>query len=313
MRYLARRLAATLLVLLGVSVVTFGLSALIPGDPALILLGMGATEENLVAVRQRFGLDQPLPVRYALWLGHVVQGDLGRSSSTGAPVAASLAGGLLATLQLAGLAVLLAVLVAVPAGVASAVRRGRPVDHALTAATVAGLSVPEFLFGILLVLLFAVRLRWLPPSGYADPLSDPLGSLRYALLPGLAVAWRLTASLTRFVRASMLEVLRQPYMSTARAKGLTSWRVVLGHGLRSALTSVVTVVGLQFGAMFGGLIVVEEVFAWPGLGRLVVQAIGFRDYALLQGVVLVFAAAFSLVNLAVDLSYPILDPRIRYE
>jgi peptide/nickel transport system permease protein len=313
LNFIIRRVFFAIIVLLGVSIITFVIVALIPGDPAVVLLGIHATEESLAAVRESFRLDQPLLVRYFSWLIQVLQGNLGISSSSGQPVLYVLKSSLGATLMLATISTILALLISIPLGIISAVKQGTTTEHLLSVVAITGLSMPDFWVGIVFIMLFSVRLGWFPPSGYVSMIDDFFLSLKYAALPAIAASWRLTASLTRFVRSSMLQAINNQYITTALAKGLSDSTVIIKHCLRNALIPVVTITGLQFGSMLGGLIVIETMFAWPGLGRLAVQAIGFRDYALLQGVILIFAAVFSILNLLVDLSYGFLDPRIRYE
>lgn len=302
-RYVVRRVLLVIPVMLGVSLIVFLLMHFTPGDPALLMLGERATEEQLQALRQEMGLLEPLPVRYARFLGAALQGDLGRSYRSGRPVMTEVLSRLPATAELAVAAVVIAVLIGVPVGVLSAVRRYSLLDNAGMLLALLGASMPTFWLGLMLMLIFAVSLGWLPPSG-----RDGLLSL---ILPAVTLGANAVALITRMTRSSMLEVIGQDYVRTARAKGLPEKTVIYSHALRNALLPVVTVIGLQFGALLGGAVVTETVFAWPGAGRLAVEAIRAKDYPVVQGAVLLLALAFALVNLLVDLLYAFINPRIR--
>lgn len=310
--YILRRVAQAVGVLLGVSVLVFLLIHLVPGDPIRLALGTRFDPDTYQALLERSGLDQPLPVQYVNWISGALTGDLGVSFRTGQPVTSMILERLPATVSLAAAAVLVALLIALPLGVLSALRSGTPIDYGATVFSQAGISVPDFWFGILLILLFSLRLDLLPPSGYVPLLADPLGWLTHLILPAVTVGVVSGSILTRFVRASMLDALGQDYTRTARAKGLRERIVVRRHVLRNALVPVVTVTGLQLAYLLSGVIVVEAVFAWPGLGLLALTAVQSRDYPVLQGAVLLFAVFFLLVNLVVDLLYAVLDPRIQY-
>ncbi len=302
--YVLRRLALAVPTLVGVTVVVFALIRLVPGDPARLVLGLQASEEEVQRLRVQLGLDQPLPVQYARFLGRLLQGDLGRSVVTGEPVAREIASRLPATVQLAVASTLLATATGVGAGVLSATRQYSWLDYLVMTVALFGISLPVFWLGLMLMLLFSVHLRWLPAGGYGTPV--------HLVLPTVTLAAFSVAIIARMTRSSLLEVLGQDYVRTAWAKGLSSRAVVLRHALKNALIPVVTVIGLQFGGLLGGAILTETVFAWPGMGRLLVGAIVARDYPVVQGVVLVFAALFTLVNLAVDVLYAYVDPRIHY-
>ncbi len=302
--YVLRRLALAVPTLVGVTVVVFALIRLVPGDPARLVLGLQASEEEVQRLRVQLGLDQPLPVQYVRFLGRLLQGDLGRSVVTGEPVAREIAARLPATVQLAVASTLVATAVGVAAGVVSATRQYSWLDYLVMTVALAGISLPVFWLGLMLMLLFSVHLRWLPAGGYGTP--------AHLVLPTVTLAAFSVAIIARMTRSSLLEVLHQDYVRTAWAKGLSSRAVVLRHALKNALIPVVTVIGLQFGGLLGGAILTETVFAWPGMGRLLVGAIVARDYPVVQGAVLVFAALFTLVNLAVDVLYAYVDPRIHY-
>jgi peptide/nickel transport system permease protein len=265
----------------------------------------------VAALRAEMGLDRPLPVQYALWLGKVLRADLGVSYVSKYPVRDLIAARLPATLELAAAGLLVGVVVGVPTGVLAAVRRGRLADYLVTSGNAVLMSVPNFWAGIALVMVFALGWSLLPPSGRVPVVTDPGRALPFLLLPGVTLGLHIVAVFSRFTRTALLEVLGEPYIRTAHAKGLGQAAVVLRHGFRNALIPVVTVFGLQAGYLLGGAVVVESVFAWPGLGRLIVEAIGNRDYTTVQGALLVFVAAFFLVNLATDVAYAWIDPRIR--
>ena len=311
-RYLVERVVQLAVVLVFLSMIVFTIVRLIPGDPAAVMLGTEATPQAMAQIRHEMGLDQPLPVQYALWLRNVLAGNFGTSWVSKQPALALILGALPVTLQLVAASFLVALLIAFPAGIFAALRPRSWVDQGATTFALLGVSLPSFWLGIMLILLFALGLRWLPPSGYLAVTRDPLGALRVTLLPALTLGVALAAPLTRFLRSGMLDVLGLDYVRTARAKGLGERVVVARHALGNALLSVVTVLGLQLGALLGGSIVIEQVFGWPGLGRLSLAAIQQRDYGLVQGIVLFVAAGFVLVNFAVDLVYLYLDPRIRY-
>jgi peptide/nickel transport system permease protein len=308
--YIARRVGQAIVALLGVSIVVFALIHLVPGDPIRAAMGTRFDPELYQVFLERSGLDQPILVQYVDWLGRALTGDLGVSFRTGRPVTESIGQRLPATALLAFGALFIGLLVALPAGIVSAVRQGRPIDYVANGFAQIGVSIPDFWYGILLILLFAVTLGWLPVSGYVSPAVDPVESLRRLVLPAVTAGVVTGAVLTRFVRSSVLEALNAEHVRLARAKGLP-WRYVLRHHvLRNAWIPIVTITGLQLGTLLGGIVIVEVVFSWPGLGRLALDAVQRRDYPVLQGTVLVIAAAFLVINLLVDLLYTRLDPRI---
>ena len=304
-RFLARRLVLTIPVLLGVATLVFSLIHLIPGDPAQAMLGEAAPQSDVEELRRQLGLDRPLVEQYALFLGGLVKGDLGTSLRTGMPVTEQIVERMPATFELAAAAMLVAILFSMPLGIAAAVRRGTVVDHAAMTVSLAGVSVPNFWLGPLLAIVFAVELGWLPVSGR--------GTWGHLVLPAVSLGAALAAILARMTRATMLEELREPYVQAARARGVSKSRAIMRHAFRNSLIPVVTLVGLQFGAVLTGAVITETIFAWPGIGRLLIQSIGFRDYPLVQGCILLIALTYVAVNLVTDMLYGVLDPRIRYE
>jgi peptide/nickel transport system permease protein len=311
-RYVLLRLVQLVPVLLLASVAVWLMIYLIPGDPAISLLGGDATPEQLQRTRILMGLDQPLPVQYALWLGRVARGDLGVSYLNGLPVQAMLAQRLPVTAQLTVASLLVALLIAGPLGIVSAVRPHSWIARWVTGYNALAMAVPTFWLGILLVLFFGLRLKWLPTSGFVPAWQEPGRALRFLILPAFTLGAYVSAVLARFIRAALLETLFQDYVRTARAKGVRERTVVWIHALRNALIPVVTVVGLQFGAFMGGAVITEAIFDYPGLGRMLLQAILTRDYTVVQGTILFVVVAFVLINLLTDLVYALLDPRIRY-
>jgi peptide/nickel transport system permease protein len=313
--YLARRLALSLLLLFVVATVLFFSIHLLPGEPALLILGGDAaqvTPEQLARVRARLGLDRPLAVQYARWMGRVARGDLGTSLIDDRPVATDLANRLPRTLQLVVPATLLALAAGIPLGMMAARRRGRWADPAASAVALVGFSMPVFVVGMLLVAGFSLALGWLPPAGYVPFGESPGGFLRHLVLPVLALAAAPLATVMRMTRSSVLEQARLDYVRTARAKGLAEPAIARRHVLRNALLPVTAVVGLQVGSMFAGAVLVEYIFAWPGLNGLLLNSLGSRDYPMIQGVVLLAASCFVAVNFLTDLCYAVLNPRIRY-
>ncbi len=296
--------------LLAASVLIFSVVELVPGDPASFMLGTGAQPETVAALRQQMGLDQPLPLRYAAWLAAILQGDFGTSLTYRTPVAGMIADRLLVSLPLALAALLLAVAVALPAGLFAAARRGRAGDGLVMGATQLGMAVPNFWFAMLLVLAFAVHLRWLPAGGFPG-WSDPAAALRSLILPAVALALPQAAILARVLRSALIETQGQDYMRTARAKGLTRGQTLRRHSLRNALIPVLTILGMQFSFLLAGAIIIENVFYLPGLGRMIFQAITQRDLIVVQSAVLVLVAAVIAVTFLVDLAYAAVDPRLR--
>jgi peptide/nickel transport system permease protein len=308
--FLLRKLGAALVVLLVASMLVFlGIRAL-PGDPATALGAENRDPAVLAAVRHKYGLDKPLPVQYVNWLGFALRGDLGRDQRE-LSVSRTIVQRLPITLELAFLSVLLGALIGLSAGIIAAVRRGRTEDYAATTVALVGLSVPHFWLGLMMISYFAVQLHWLPASGYVPFSHDPIGNLRHLLMPAIVLGTGLSAVLMRQMRSSMLTSLGADYVRTARAKGLPEWTVVLKHALRNSLITVTTIIGLQLGALISGVVITESIFVIPGFGRLTLDAIDQRDYTLLQGVVLVSAAGYVVVNLVVDVLYSVINPRIR--
>jgi peptide/nickel transport system permease protein len=311
-RLILRRLAATVPVLLLVTAGVFALIHLTPGDPIDAMMAESVDDTVKRELRRDLGLDRPLYLQYATWMGRLLQGDLGRSIRNQEPVIENVSRRIKPSLQLAGLAMAISLLVATPIGILSAARRNSTIDRVGTSFALFGICMPNFLIALLLIFLFGVTLRWLPISGYVDPMEEPWGGLRSLTLPAITLGLALAAVITRTLRSSMLEALSEDYIRTARAKGLSDGAVVRRHALKNALIPVVTVLGLQLGTLIGGAVITEYVFALPGVGRLVVDAVFARDYPLVQGVVLLIAVGFILSNLAVDLLYGFIDPRIRH-
>ena len=320
--YTLRRVALLVPLLFGIVVVVFGLLQIIPGDPAVVLLGQDATPEAVSELRTTLGLDRPLPVQLGRYMLNLTRGDLGESIFRGETVVAAIASRLPATIEVAVAALFLAILLGSVLGILSAIKQGSAIDTASMLFAQLGVSMPVFWLGILLMLWFAVSLNWLPAVGRGEPLLYAAGtaltgnpgplidSIRHITLPALVLGLNSAAVLSRVIRASMLETLNKAYVRTAKAKGLHPWKVVLLHALRNALLPVVNIIGLRFGALLGGAVLTESIFGWPGLGQLAVTAISQRDFPLVQGVILVFALMFALVNLAVDLINAALDPRV---
>jgi glutathione transport system permease protein len=301
--YLVRRLAGALPVLVVVSIFVFGFVRLLPGDPARLLAGPDASLQDVAAVRTELGLDKPVWLQYGRWIGHLVQGDLGRSSRTRQPVATEIGERFMPTLWLTVAAMVWATVVGMGIGVVSGVRRGHWQDQAGMVLAVSGISFPAFWLGLLLIDIFSVRLGWLPTGGY--------GTWEHFVLPSFTLGVAVAAVLARFTRSAFVEVAAEDYVRTARAKGLPERLVVWKHALRNALLPVITMTGLQFGFLLGGAVVVETVFAWPGLGRLLVDSVSYRDYPVIQAEILLFSLEFILINLAVDVLYAVVNPEIR--
>jgi peptide/nickel transport system permease protein len=312
--YALRRLLLAVPVLFGVSVLVFAVLHLAPGDPAAIMLGAQATREDVARLHRDLGLDQPLVIQYARWMGHVLQGDLGRSIPLGRAVLPEVLLRFKATLVLTGGALLIAILLGLAAGIVSAVKQYTWLDRISMGVAVTGVSLPVFWTGIMLILLFALQLRWFPSSGMSSPYGSGVADVLWHLvLPAVTLGTASAAALARLTRSSVLEIIRQDYVRSARAKGLAERAVIARHVLKNAINPIITVLGLQVGFLLGGAILTETVFSWPGLGSMMVRAIQARDYPLVQGGVLLIATSFVLVNLVVDLLYAVFDPRIRYE
>ena len=310
-RYVLQRLVYSIPVLIGATILIFLLIHLVPGDPAAAIAGPDAKPQDLEIIRTRMGLDRPLPIQYLGYVGRALRGDLGQSYFFKEDISRLILRTMPATLELSFAALLISLAVALPAGVISATRRNSWVDRSSMLLAVVGASIPAFWLGIVLIFLFAVGLGWLPASGRGGPLWTTAG-LRHIILPALTLGALMMASTTRLTRAAMLEVLQEDYIRTARAKGVSEQVVVYRHALRNALIPIVTNLGLQIGALLAGSFLVETVFAWPGIGRLSVDALSRRDCPLIQGTMLMVVVFFIVVNLLVDLVYPLLDPRISY-
>jgi ABC-type dipeptide/oligopeptide/nickel transport system permease component len=302
-RFLVRRLVLAIPVLLGVATLVFSLIHLIPGDPVQAMLGDAASPESVIELRTRLGLNRPLHVQYAAFLMGVARGDLGVSLRTNERVSSAIAARLPATVELALAAMLVAVVIAIPTGIVAAVWSGTGVDHAATTLALVGLSMPTFWLGPLLGLVFSVELGWLPVSGR--------GTAAHLVLPAITLGLPLAAILARMTRASLMDELGEVYVTAARARGLSEARILLRHAFRNSLIPIVTVLGLQVGGVLTGAVITETIFAWPGVGRLLIQSIGFRDYPLVQGCILLIAVTYVSVNLLTDMAYAFLDPRIR--
>jgi peptide/nickel transport system permease protein len=305
LRYIARRIVLTVPVLFGVATLVFALIHLVPGDPAAAMLGESAPPADLVELRTRLGLDRPLLVQYGDFLSGLVVGDLGTSFRYGTPVAREIGLRLWPTAQLAIVAMVIALAIAVPLGIVGALNRGKLLDQAAMTVSLAGIAMPNFWLGPLLAIVFSVELGWLPVSG--------MGGWRHLALPALTLGAALAAMTARMTRASLIDELGELYVLAARARGLSRMRAVVFHALRNSLIPVVTIVGLQLGSVLTGTIITETIFSWPGVGRLLIQAISFRDYPLVQGCILLIAVTYVAMNLVVDLLYAWLDPRIRYQ
>ena len=303
-RYLIRRLVLTVPVLAGVATLVFSLIHLVPGDPVQAMLGESASPQDIADLRGRLGLDRPLYVQYGAFVKGVATGNLGASLRTNQPVTSAIGERMPATAELALAAMLIATLVSIPLGIIAAVWSGTRVDHAATTLALIGISIPNFWLGPLLAIVFSVTLGWLPVSGR--------GSLAHLVLPAITLGAPLAAVLARMTRASVVEELSELYVLAARARGVSRVRAVLGHAFRNSLIPIVTVIGLQCGAVLTGAVITETIFAWPGVGRLLIQSISFRDYPVVQGCILLIAVTYVAMNLLTDLMYGVLDPRIRY-
>lgn len=310
--FLVRRLLWALPVLALVSVTVFGLIRLVPGDPAIVMLGADADPATLAAVRAEMGLNDPIHVQYIDYITDAVRGDLGRSYVDNREVSAAIASRLPTTLFLTLAGFLVSLSIAIPAGLLSATNRGKALDGVGLTFGLLGVSIPNFWLGIVLLIAFGVNLDWLPVAGYVSPLEDPIGGVRYLLLPGITLGTAMAAVVTRMLRSELLEELRREYLDAVRMKGVSDLRV-LGHATKNAFIPVVTVIGMQFGYLLGGSVVVEQVFSIPGMGQLLIGAIRSRDYITLQGVVLVYTTFFVVVNVVVDAAYFYLNPKLRGE
>src|SRR3954468_15185185 len=310
--FVARRLLYLIPVLIAVSVLTFFIASLLPGDLATTILGDQATPEKVAALRHDMGLDQPIWLRYFGWLGNVLQGDLGRSFRTGQTVLQAVTERLPVSFELMILAEIMGLAIGVPLAIVCAARSGGPFDRFMTSGAFAMLSVPAFLSAILLIYLFAVELRWLPATGYVPFTEDPLGNLRFFVLPAMTLALAEWPGIMRILRSDMIATLQEDYISLAKAKGLTPARILFVHALKPSSLTLVTITGINIGRLIGGALIVETIFALPGIGRLLVGALYTRDLVILQGVVLFVACGFVIMNFIVDMLYAVLDPRIRH-
>ena len=305
LRYFVRRVLLAIPVLIGVATLVFSLIHLVPGDPAQAMLGDGAAPQDIAELRTSLGLDQPLLTQYFTFLRHAVTGDLGKSFRTGQPVTTMIFERIPATAELALAAMLVAIVIALPLGVVAAVWRGTAIDHSAMTFALAGVSIPNFWLGPLLAIVFAVEFGWLPVSGR--------GTLAHLVLPSISLGLALAAILARMTRASLLDELGELYVRAARARGVSNAASITSHALRNSLIPLLTIIALQFGAVLTGAVITETIFAWPGIGRLLIQSIGFRDYPMVQGCILLIAVTYVTVNLITDLMYGVLDPRIRFE
>ncbi|MCW5645013.1 MAG: ABC transporter permease [Rhodoferax sp.] len=310
--YFVRRLASLVPTLVFVSMLIFGLQQLLPGDPAQMLASEDQRPEVIEHYRQKLHLDKPIVVQYGYWIGGVLQGNLGESTRAQLPVWDLIVQKLPVTVELALLSMLIALLISIPAGVISAVKRGSAWDHGATVFALSGLSMPNFWLGIMMILLFSVELGWLPASGYVSPFEDFGANLAAMIMPAIVLGTGISAVLMRHTRSSMLQVLAADYVRTARAKGLSERVVVVKHALRNALTPVITLGALELGTLLSGAVLTEQVFTIPGFGKLIIDAVFNRDYAVVQGVVLVTATAYILLNLMADMAYFLFNPRLRH-
>jgi len=310
--YIARRLLATLPVIVMVAIVIFAILRLTPGDPAAIIAGDDATAAQLEQIRQTMGLDQPIYTQFVVWVGRLLQGDLGVSLLSGTPVLQMIAGRMGPTLALAVSTIVLTVIIAIPLGVIAAWRQGKLLDRLIMSLSVLGFSIPTFVVGYLLIYFFAIQLNWLPVQGYKPLSAGLLPFAQRLILPTLALSAIYVALIARITRSSIIEVMGEDYIRTARAKGLKEKAVLMRHALRNAAVPIVTVIGIGVASLISGVVVTESVFNLPGLGRLVVEAVLARDYPVIQGLILLFSIVYILINLIVDLLYTVFDPRIRY-
>jgi peptide/nickel transport system permease protein len=312
LQYLRTRLLTLVPVLFLMSVLVFGFIRLIPGDPADAMLGIDADASTRQALRHALGVDRPIPVQYALWLGRMARGDFGRSIRSQQPVWAILADKFPVTLELTAAATAIGLAISLPLGVVAAVRRNTGVDFGAMVMALGGVSIPSFWLGVMLILLFSLRWRFFPSIGYTEFTRNPLDALRHLILPAVTLGLGLIGALTRMVRSGVLEEQTREYVRSARAKGLSPRAVITGHILRNALLPTLTVLGTQVSVLLGGAVITEQIFGWPGLGQLAVQAVLGRDYPVLQGTILVVAVVVTIVQLLVDVGYALLDPRIRF-
>lgn len=311
LRFLADRLLAAIPTLILITIIVFGLQQLLPGDVALVLAGDERDPAAIEEIRELYGLNDPLPVQYFHWFTDLLQGDFGRSLRTGAPVGPMIAQKLPVTLELAALALLFSIAIGIPTGIISAVRKGSSLDYGANIVALSGISMPSFWLGIMLILLFSVRLDWLPAGGYVSPVEDLGGNLARMIMPAFVLGTALAASMMRHTRSAMLSVMRQDYVRTARAKGLSERTVILKHALRNALVPIITLTTLQFGTLVAGAVLTEQVFNIPGFGKLIVDAVFNRDYPVVQAVTLTTGIGFVLMSLLADIGYFVVSPKLR--
>jgi len=312
-QFILRRLLIALPVLLLVSLISASIMQLVPGDPAAVIAGQNASDVEIALIREQLGLNQSFPAKLAAWYGDLARGDLGHSILLNRPVTQAIAERVPVTLALAGFALLLTVAIGLPCGIIAAVRANTWIDQAVLTFALIGVSVPNFWLSLMLIVLFGVMLDWLPAGGYIPFADDPVGWVRCLILPAFSLALLQIGLLARITRATMLEILQQDYIRTARAKGLSSFSVIAKHALKNVMVPVVTVIGISFGLLLSGSVVIETVYSIPGMGRLLANAIFGRDYPMIQGGLLVTAAVLVLLNLAVDVLYAVIDPRIKYD
>jgi peptide/nickel transport system permease protein len=311
-KYILNKLLTTIPVLLGVSLITFGLIRLIPGDPIQVMLGVEVQGNRAEELRQLYGLDRPWAIQYWEWLINAVQGNLGKSIRSGEPITSAILTRLPVTLELTFLSIIIGLIIGLPLAILAARKRGTILDSVVTGIALLGISMPGFWLATLLVLLFSIVFRWFPPIGYVPLFENPLENLRHLFLPAISLGLAFGATIMRFTRSSLLEVYNQDYVRTAKAKGLSGGQVTSRHALKNALIPVITVTGIQVGRLLGGTVIIEQIFALPGIGRYVFDAISTRDYPVVQGTVLIFTLVFVLVNLLVDVFYGVVDPRIKF-
>lgn len=311
LRYFLSRVLVAVPTLVLVSIFVFLLQKLLPGDPILVMAGESRDEATIQMLRERYHMNDPVIMQYLYWLGDVLRGDFGTSLRTGLPVTELIAQKLPVTIQLAVMSMFFAILIGIPAGIISAVKKGTFWDYLANFVALSGLSVPNFWLGIMLILLISVELGWLPASGYVSLLEDPVRSLQTTLMPAIVLATGIAGSLMRHTRSAMLGVLQQDYVRTARAKGLREKVIVLGHAFRNALLPIITLSAVMFGELLAGAVLTEQIFTIPGFGKMIVDAVFNRDYAVVQGVVLITATAFIAINLLADMFYFLLNPRMR--
>lgn len=311
LRFLLRRLTTLLPLSLLIVLISFALLKLIPGDQAVVMLGIDATPERVAALREKLGLDRPLLEQFLLYLAGIAEGDLGRANFLDQPVLTAILERAPVSLMLAGLGLFWAILLGIPAGVLAATRRGSWLDQTLMTASLIGMSIPSFWLGLALILALGVWVEWFPTGGYVSPLEDIGVAFHHLFLPSISLGLVMMAQIARMTRSAMLEVLRQDYVMVARAKGLSEFRVLYRHALRNGLMGIITVIALIFAEMLGGALVTEQIFSLPGLGQLILQAVGFRDYPTIQGTLLLVGIAYVAINLMTDLAYGLIDPRVR--